>query len=247
MALRWFGDYSTFDNIVLAPNTPRMLRELRNILMSKHSWDEKTVKEKVILLPNYYPQKYTNPKTISYVKEYIDIGCFGAIRPMKNQLLQAVAAIEFAEKHNKKLAFHINAGRIEMKGEPVLHNLHGLFEHVYDKGHKLVTHQWMDRDYFINLCYKMDVGLQVSFSETFNIVAADFITQGVPVVCSREIPWTSNIYNADPVDSVSILKALNKAYHYPKLNVILNRYYLYNYTNKTKKIWYNYFKRGIYV
>lgn len=247
MAIRWFGDYINFKNIILAPNTPRMLRELRSFIRIKNSWTEEQVKEKVIYLPNYYPQEYSPAKTINKEKETIDIACFGAIRPLKNHLLQGLAAIEFAESKNKKLAFHVNAGRIEMKGEPVLNNLRGLFEHMYDRGHKLVMHQWADRKNFLELCSQMDIGLQVSLSETFNIVGADFISQGVPIVSSDEIPWASPLFNAIPVDSISILNSLNKTYDSPKLNVIANRYFLRNYTNKTKEIWSNYFTRGIYV
>jgi len=33
----------------------------------------------------------------------------------------------------------------------------------------------------------MDICMQVSFSETFNIVAADCIASGVPVIVSSEI------------------------------------------------------------
>jgi hypothetical protein len=247
MAMRWFGDYSTYKNVIQAPNAPRMLKEMRQYLMLKNNWDLTTTKEKIIYLPNFFPQKYTQYKKINYNKEFINVGCFGAIRPLKNHLLQAFASIDFAESIDKKVNFHINVGRIEMKGDPVLHNLKGLFEHIYEKGHQLITHQWSDRDTFLNTCYQMDIGLQVSFSETFNIVAADFISQGVPVVASTEIPWSCSYFNADPVDSDSIKKAINKTYHNPRLNVISNRYFLHNYTNKTKMIWYNFFKRGIYV
>lgn len=247
MAIRWFGDYSGYKNIILAPNAPRMVRELRQFLIVKNDWSLATAQSKVIYLPNYYPQTYLQAKKINYDKEYLDIGCFGAIRPLKNHLLQAIAAVEFSESIGKKLAFHINAGRIEMKGEPVLHNLRGLFEHIYDKGHKLITHQWAEREQFLTICNSMDIGLQVSMSETFNIVAADFISQGVPIVSSSELPWTVSLFNASPVDSISIKNAINKTYHNPRLNTVTNRYFLRRYTEKTKKVWEDYFKRGIYV
>jgi len=179
---------------------------------------------------------------MDYESEFIEIGCFGAIRPLKNHLSQVIAALEFSEKHNKKLKFHVNAGRIEMKGEPVLNNLRGVFEHVYNRGHKLIMHDWTTRDAFLEICRSMDIGMQVSFSETFNIVGADFISQGVPLVTSDEIPWASSLYNADPVDSESIVKALTKTYNNRRMNVLLNTYNLNKYTNKTRRIWKKYFK-----
>lgn len=243
MSMGWFGDYITYDNIYLAPNSPRMLEEVRTFIRAKTHWKEKKIRDKVVYLPNYYPQEYLPFKGIDYDSEYLNIGCFGAIRPLKNHLIQAIAAIEFAEKENKKLRFHVNIGRIEMKGEPVFHNLRGLFEHVYTRGHNLICHKWAVRDEFLNICRSMDIGMQVSFSETFNIVGADFVSQGIPLVSSCEIPWASSLYSADPVDSKSIFNMLDRTYNSPKLNVKLNKFYLKQYSNKTKNIWEEYFSK----
>jgi hypothetical protein len=87
----------------------------------------------------------------------------------------------------------------------------------------------------------MDIGLQCSFSETFNIVGADLISQGVPLIGSKEIPWSTGFGNADPTDSQDILDALYRTYHFPQLNVKLNQFNLNRYTNNTKKIWNKYF------
>ena len=51
----------------------------------------------------------------------------------------------------------------------------------------------------------MDMGLQVSFSETFNIVTADFVNNCIPVVGSDEITWMSDRYQADPTDADDIV------------------------------------------
>ena len=110
--------------------------------------------------------------------------------------MQALAAIKLAERIGKTLLFHINAGRTETKGEPVLNNLRGLFHQLYDRGHKLIEHEWTEREEFIQLCAKMDIGMQVSFSETFNIVGADIISQGVPLVGSAEIPVCERLHQS---------------------------------------------------
>ena len=230
MAMDWLGDYAKFKNIVVACNAPRMLREVQLYLG----------KNKVIYLPNFYPQAYKK-KELDTDKYWIDICCFGAVRPLKNHMVQAFAAIEFAEKLGKQLKFHINAGRIEMNGSPVQNNLKGLFQHLHEKGHKLINHQWTPREQFLELCANMDIGLQVSFSETFNIVGADLTSQGIPLIGSSEIPWSSYFNNADPTNSEDICRALMKAYKHPQLNVFRNQYHLKRYTNKTKKIWNKYF------
>jgi hypothetical protein len=57
--------------------------------------------------------------------QFLDVACFGAIRPLKNQLMQGVSAIRCAESIHKTLRFHINASRAEQKGDNVLKNLRG--------------------------------------------------------------------------------------------------------------------------
>ena len=230
IAMDWIVEYSKFKNVLVACNAPRMTREVAMII-----GDAKT-----IYLPNYYPQDYVT-KEFDKNKEYIDVGCFGAIRPLKNQLLQAFAALHFAERIGKKLRFHVNVGRIEMNGDPVKNNIRTLFEQLADTGHQLINHQWTPREEFLKLCATMDIGLQCNFSETFNIVSADLISQGVPIVGSKEIPWSSFISNADPNDSTDISDMLVFTYCFPQLNVKLNQRNLRKYTDKTKKIWYKYF------
>lgn len=242
MAFDWIGDYVGYKNVFIGANAPRALSEVRYYLQQKMDWDKKTTHDKVFYLPNFYPQQYKKKK-FNKNKEHIDIGCFGAVRPLKNHMLQALAAIKFADKIGKKLRFHINSERIEMKGEPVLHNLRALFVHLNERGHELINHTWTPREEFLELCSQMDIGLQSSFSETFNIVGADLISQGIPLVGSKEIPWANSIFCANPVQSEEIYEKLLLTYNFPIFNVIINQFYLKHYTNKTKKIWLKYFKK----
>ena len=230
MAMDWLGDYATFKNVVIACNAPRMLREMKLFLGD----------DKVIYLPNFYPQEYKSKK-LNKNKEYIDISCFGAIRPLKNHLVQAFAAIAFANKIGKKLRFHVNAGRIEMNGNSALRNLKCLFQQLalMGTGHELINHQWTPREQFLELCSQMDIGMQCNFSETFNIVGADLVSQGVPLIGSKEIPWSE--FNADCTNSKDIFWALTTAYKYPRINAFFNQMRLKCYTNKTRKIWIKYF------
>ena len=241
VAMDWLGDYARFPNIVIGVNTPRMMEETRTYLKTVYDWDEKELNRRVVYMPNFYPQEYKTKK-FDTGKPYLDISCFGAIRPLKNHLLQAICAVEFAESLNKKCRFHINSGRIEMKGEPVLHNLRGFFAQIFDRGHELISHTWTPREGFLELCSQMDIGMQVSFSETFNIVGADLVSQGIPLVTSSEIPWHTPWFSAEPTESKQIYNCLHRTYNLAKLNTILNQYNLTRYTNKTRKIWLNYFK-----
>ena len=242
MAMDWIADYSDFKEIVIACNAPRMLRETREYIKHRNQLSEDAVNAKVIYLPNYYPLDGFKTKQLDKNKEYIDIGCFGAIRPLKNHLMQALAAIEFADSIGKKLRFHVNAGRIEMKGEPVINNLRGLFQQIAPRGHQMINHQWTPREQFLELCAQMDIGMQVSFSETFNIVGADFVSQGVPLVGSEEIPWAIPHFGADATNSEQMCEMLSLTYRWPKLNSWAHKYSLKRYVNQTKKTWLEYFK-----
>jgi hypothetical protein len=241
IAMDWIGDYAKFSQLIIGVNAPRMLSEIRAYLSTVQQWTPTETKDKVVYMPNFYPQEYVT-KVFNKDKYWVDIACFGAVRPLKNHMLQAVAALKFARKINKQLRFHINSGRIEMKGDPVMNNLRGFFQHLADEGHQLIGHEWAPREEFLVTCSQMDIGMQCNFSETFNIVSADLISQGVPVMGSSEIPWASQLFNARPTESDEMSDRLVRTYKYPALNVWLNQKKLTAYTNQTLKIWKDYFK-----
>lgn len=226
IAIEWIYDYLKYENVEVSINSPRADREF-----------EKVTGRKFIYLPNYYPVGFFNknnkhPKD----KNIINIGCFGAVRPLKNHLLQAFSAIEFADKINKTLHFHINNGRIENNGDPVLKNIRNLFKN--QKRHKLIEHKWMIHDDFIGVIQRMDIGMQVSFSETFNIVSADLVNNNIPVVVSDEIPWICRLFKAKPTQSTSIVNKLNFVYVNRFFNLhFINKIKLYLYSLKSEKIW----------
>ena len=230
MAFDWICEYAKYKNVVVAVNSTRMYADVK-IVYDAMGVDSES---KIMYLPNFYPQYM---KTKPYIEnDTIDIGCFGAVRPLKNHLIQAIAAIKFANKIGKKLNFHIN-GRVEGKGEPVVNNLKGIFSNLYQQGHNLIFHSWVTRDEFVIECGKLDIGMQVSFTETFNIVSADVVSQGVPIVTSEEVLWANRKYNADPTTSESIFNALMTTYLNMQDNVETNQRNLLNYTNSTVLFW----------
>jgi hypothetical protein len=52
---------------------------------------------------------------------------------------------------------------------------------------------WMDERRYQRLLGRIDIGLQVSFAETFNHVVADHLLRGIPVVTSRMVPIMNNM------------------------------------------------------
>ena len=208
VAVSWLSEYLVnTNNIYISVNSKKFVNDLAIILKAKP--DHHCIHlNKILYLPNYYeftrnqPPKY---RTDTYAP-VINVGCFGAIRPLKNQLIQAVAAIHFATGHGKKLRFHINAERLEQGGNNVLKNIEAVFRNT---NHELVMHGWLPRPEFLKLVASMDMCMQVSISETFNIVAADSVNENVPIVVSPEIDWIASEYQADPMNVHSIVEKLS--------------------------------------
>lgn len=229
VAIRWVTAYLQ-NKVSIITNSKETLKAIEYVLplISEHvrsliEWG------KVIYLPNCYPAQFG--KRV-YDKASFDVGCFGAIRPLKNQLIQAMAAIKYAKDTGKYLQFHINATRVE-HGESVLKNLRALFS---ETGYQLVEHDWKNHHEFLSLVRRMDVCMQMSYSETFNIVSADAISSGVPVVASSEVFWLANKSQADPNKIDSIVSCLRTALN-NKLLLTWNQVKLWVHSRGAAKKW----------
>lgn len=231
VAIEWLKKYNEkqkqYPNFHIAPNSAKFCHDL-DLSLGISS----------VYAPNvYHPDKYDSihgplpPRK----PDILNVGCFGAIRPLKNQLIQAMASIAFANRLGKSLNFHINHSRLEQNGENSYRNIRALFQ---DSPHRLIEHDWLLHEDFMKLIRKMDLGLQVSFSETFNIVAADFVHLHVPVVGSKEMDWMSWVYKADPTSIDSIIDHMWIAYTGRKFNLQrLNRWGLEHYNFEALQIW----------
>jgi len=220
IAMQWLFEYKDMDHVHIGANSTRLLAILEDLL-----------KTEILYLPNYYPVKINSKRSRGY--KGLDIACFGAIRPMKNQLIQAIAAIKYANSKRKHLRFHINVNRIEQRGDGCLKNIRKLFDNV---PHELVEHRWMDRDEFLDTVKKMDLGMMVSYTETYSVIAADFVASNVPVVGSPEVRWLTHVSQADPNDIDDIVRKINWAFISKKLAMI-NKGLLALNSYKSKQVW----------
>lgn len=241
VAFGWISQYTTKKNLFVLTNAKQMNDELKFYVKRTLRATLEKEENKIVNLNNYYPTTFKKAKKPNVNSEYINIGCFGAIRPLKNHMAQAIAAVKFANSIGKKLRFHINVGRIEQNGLAVYNNLKAFFSNL--ENHELVEHPWMPRNEFLNLCSEMDLGMQVSFSETFNIVAADLISQGVPVISTKEIPWMSGVYTTNPTNTDDIAKVLRRAYKTYLINVLVCQNNLKNYSKKSEISWLRFFQK----
>lgn len=188
--------------------------------------------------PNiYYPDQYDGICKIDKDPSQIHVGSFGAIRPLKNQLIQAMASIKFADDIQKILYFHINHARLEQNGENVYKNIRAIFK---NSKHYLVEHDWLSHKEFIYLINLMDLGLQISFSETFNIVAADFVGLNIPIIVSSEVSWANWLFKTSTTDIDKIVGKMKLAYYTKKYNLHkLNNLGLKKYNNNALITWHS--------
>lgn len=185
IALEWLKKYEDikkqYPNFHIAANSKKIIKDFKLSLGMD-----------ILYAPNiYFPSKKISGKfKKNSLTDKIDIGCFGSIRPLKNHLIQAMAAMAVGNKLNKQVNFYVN-DRVEQNGDSIFKNLVNLFNNT---NHSLKVQKWVDHDDFVRLVKTMDIGMQVSFSETFNIVAADMVYNDIPVVGSKEIDWLFPLY-----------------------------------------------------
>lgn len=212
IAMDWIAKY-VYSGVLVGCNSQRNYNDIREYTASVgNGFDRRmlgfrSLDRPVLYLPNYYPvgRPWWNPRDHDRSDPF-RVGCFGAIRPLKNQLIQAMAAIEFAARIRRRLRFYVTMRDCEQGGDQVLKNLRALFAHT---GNELVERPWLAHDEFLGILDLVDVGMACSLSESFCIVAADMVNAGVPVVVSPEIQWASFLSRANPTNTESMARAIS--------------------------------------
>jgi glycosyl transferase family 4 len=200
------------------PNAMRLLREgldLRrtnwNFSMAANcsrlaAWVEAAYGTSCLLLPNMYHLEGAEPKRELYCGGTLRIGTFGATRALKNLMTAAGAALHIANAERADLEFWISSGRNEGAGsvvESVRQMMSGL-RHV-----KLVENGWQTWPQFRHTVRHMHLLLQPSYTESFNVVTADGIAEGVPSVVSEAIDWAPRTWKA-PVDDTCAMAGIGR-------------------------------------
>lgn len=222
IAMSWIGEYLKL-GVLVAANGPRAKQQIAY----EGARSTPASDQNAIYLPNCYPVEEFMPAVPVSTTMAVNIACFGAFRPLKNQLQQAFAALKFAEWLGRPLRYHIN-GRVDSGGLAPLNNLFGLFDQLDPTTAEVINHDWEDRETFIGTLRGMDMLMQVSMSETFNIVAADAVLAGIPVIATDELPWyhPTNVDAQSVDDIVEKMKAiwLNRSFFFTKNRLGLQRY-----------------------
>jgi hypothetical protein len=168
------------------------------------SWVTSSYSRPCLWLPNLYYMEGLGPV---YRRQWtggtIKIGAFGAVRPLKNHLSAAAAALEISNDLHTEVEFHISVGRIE-GGSTVVRSIDAMLGGVPNM--KLVKDEWYRWPQFRHLVRSMNILMQPSYTETFNMVTADGASEGVPSVTSDAIEWSPSYWQADVDDPLSIAR-----------------------------------------
>jgi hypothetical protein len=157
-------------------------------------------------LPNLYHLDRAQPKRERYAGGTLRIGAFGATRALKNLMTAAGAALEIANSKRADLEFWISSGRNEGAGsvvDAVRQMLNGL-PHV-----KLMENAWQPWPEFRRTVRHMHLLMQPSYTESFNVVTADGVAEGVPSVVSDAIDWAPGSWKA-PVDDAHAMARVGR-------------------------------------
>jgi hypothetical protein len=163
-------------------------------------WMEHAYGRDVVLLPNMYPIGDPIEKKWDGVSP-IKIGAFGAVRPEKNFMTAAAAAVALQSSLGVPVELHMSTGGEGDRGltSPAIDQM--CFGKV-----RVIRHPWMFWDGFIQLVASMDLLIQVSYTESFNMITADGISVGVPSVVSPAIYWAPNSWKADSDNVMDVVK-----------------------------------------
>lgn len=192
----------------------QLSRKLTNLHVAGNSpnfvdWFTTAYREQCLLLPNLYLVK--RQKSKRWRKDVLRIGALGAIRPEKNLMTAAGAAVAMRAQLNIPVELHMSTGGENCR----CMTLSSIEQMVADlPNFKLVRHHWNFWDQFIKLIGKMDLVIQVSYTESFNMVTADAISQRVPVVVSPPIYWAPRRWKANPDDAIDVARVGRRLLRY---------------------------------
>ena len=157
-------------------------------------------------LPNLYYLDYTvRQNRNKWQGGTLRIGAYGALRILKNTKSAAFAALAIANNLGTDLEFHINSGRNDGgQALGIIQAIKNIFSGLPNA--KLILDGWNEWASFRQLVRSMHLLLQPSYTETFNIVTADGVAEGIASVVSPAIGWVPKYWKADPESTEDIAR-----------------------------------------
>lgn len=176
-----------------------------------------------LLLPNLYDFDRAATKIVQppFDHRTIRIASLGALRLLKNHSTAAAAAQLIARSRNCNLEFYLSVNR-EEHGKGILQMIRNMYANL--KWAKLFENPWESWPDFRKTVSHMDLCLQISFTETFNITTADACAELVPSVVGDCIEWLPDHWKANTDDAVDVARVGNMLLQNPSEVLEGNRY-----------------------
>jgi hypothetical protein len=198
-------------------NGVRLIRDAMDVELASHNfhlagnsvrfcnWIGTAYMRPCTYLPNlYYLETKSPPWRPLYSGGTLRIGAFGATRPLKNLMSAAAAALEITRRYKASLELWLSAGRTEGGGDVILRAVRAMLDGLPNV--KLVENGWQTWPKFRQSIAHMHLLLQPSYTESFNMVTADGIAEGVPTVVSEAIDWAPEHWKAMTDDVLDIAR-----------------------------------------
>jgi hypothetical protein len=209
--------HSNVGFLMADPNGIRLLREGMELALAHHNFvvagnSEKFVRAWTAMygrgmqwLPNLYD--CSTIKTVGQRQPYhagapLRVGVFGATRPLKNMITSVAACVELAGALKADVEIWMNTGRDE-GGGTVRNAVSQLVTGLPTV--KIVESGWQTWPGFRAVVAKMNALVSPSYTESFNMVTADGIAEGVASAVSEAIDWAPKdwVANSDDVGDVA--------------------------------------------
>jgi len=198
-------------------NGVRLVREAMDLEAGTHNfhlagnslrfcrWVRSAYFRPCVHLPNlYYLDGEFIPSRPLYTGGSLRIGAFGATRPLKNFMSAAGAALEIARRFKADLELWLSAGRVEGGGDTILRSARAMLDGIPYV--RIIENGWQSWPKFRQSVSHMHLMLQPSYTESFNMVTADGIAEGVPSVVSNAIDWAPDHWKAMMDDVLDIAR-----------------------------------------
>lgn len=168
----------------------------------------------VTYLPNLYYTHGSEPvHRPLYNGGTLRIGCFGSLRIYKNFSTAVAAGIQLVNDLKVHGEIWINSGRTDGGGNVVYQTALAWTKNLPNVTLKEL--HWATWPEFKRVVGSMNVLMQPSFTETFNNVSADGISEGTCSVVGPSIEWVPNSWKAEPDDSGDVSRTAMRLLHDP--------------------------------
>ena len=167
-------------------------------------WVRRTFGVPCIFLPNlYYLDDNVPIGRPVFRGGLLRIGAFGATRPLKNLMSAAGAALAISQDFDTDLEFWVNSGREEGGGgiASAIHEMFSITRHA-----KVVQAGWQSWHNHRKTVSNMDLLTSCSYTESFNMVTADGVAEGVASVTSDAIDWVPRYWHAQADNVLDIAR-----------------------------------------